>query len=1139
MPPLITGFAKTNSLDRIIDLGQKSNYVAPPSKTEAPQDAGQLAPVPSYPTVPGGRIYTDAIARAVQPPEGGGAKDAVAPRASDEVTADERTRADATARTLGLGGLDAFVAQLKERSGALVGKLPDADATMTLVAVRLLNSDAVAWKAERIEARAKDEVEADERVVDELDAFVGRDVTGPKLLAAAQTLVGLVNDGRLEAREVEAFVNESAVDVKDARSMFQMAARTTAAIRREMVELGWGKIHRAIAAKLSGPNGAQFRGLFDRLKVLAEKARAEHRDFLSRHGIDLPMVVKPVREGDEPIETAISRSFARMHDGFKSFEKTASKLNVAGGRFDATEAYLAEVHAFLRENAATLDPALGNELASLVRSGLHECSPERLAGFIQKSGRAAARELGICTAITERLGCEADARRQMEQAIGMLPKTEGGLVQPGLYNVSLALNLGGKLGEAGKIGLGVKVSAGMQILVGQDGRATFAKELSIGGYVYGKASAGVAVAKIEGNVTAKTVKSYSYPSLDSLSDDVGRIASALITQKGLVSALCKGSNTKNLTYLADNQAFRGVLEHFGILDKTDMFLTGRMNERLRDYSRTNSAEGRGAVKFSADKTKASVFKKTGLSVTLDAKISRKSTTSRKFTPLSQIVRNDPSQRAEGFLGEFKACAATGSAQAKNQAKNLLRDRLKALREELSDFSRAALRVQHMHSHVSGSGDQEDSVSFARHLKNRGITLGVKERLRAFFTRTCQSTLATKFLVSVAREAAAVESYYRELLKADGVTELPADVAHDVERLDEAIYENQGFRITHAASKDTLFVSSKKKKSSWVLQGSVSSMAMLSKSEIPNARKKTLSPRLELNFSRTFGETKDGEPVKGGPPYAKPGSLTVRCAVSDLSVVDNIVEGILDGIEGGHFTAGKLGRDAFDRVVLKDTITLAVRELSDKKIKEFGESRQVNGNALGLELNYQKAIGTSLEFNFVKTGEEGKESLTFSGLKVHHTDYTELGLEVGIGTFEGGLWASSLASRQVAEAVSPRTFNGIAGKFSQLGGPNGPLWTAWLGRNPNVAKDLLDFASRWDYNNSENIPDGDRHAANLCRELRSIYREMTDRNPEARQKFETAMDDVQTWKMQGGREGELLQTCEVLSNLLKLITDFYA
>ena len=40
-------------------------------------------------------------------------------------------------------------------------------------------------------------------------------------------------------------------------------------------------------------------------------------------------------------------------------------------------------------------------------------------------------------------------------------------------------------------------------------------------------------------------------------------------------------------------------------------------------------------------------------------------------------------------------------------------------------------------------------------------------------------------------------------------------------------------------------------------------------------------------------------------------------------------------------------------------------------------------------------------------------------------------------------------------------------------------------------------------------------------------------------IETAMDDVQTWKMQGGREGELLQTCEVLSNLLKLITDFYA
>ena len=170
MPP-INGFAKANSLDRIIEIGQQSNYVSKPSEESAPKTGDEkLAPPPQNPAVPGGRIYSDAIAHADELPGAGTA-----------VTDTDRARADATARALSFKGLDDFIARLRERGGealapggALVKNLPDPDATLTLVAVRLLNSDAVAWKADRIGNGVAGKVNDYDKIVDEIDDCIRR-----------------------------------------------------------------------------------------------------------------------------------------------------------------------------------------------------------------------------------------------------------------------------------------------------------------------------------------------------------------------------------------------------------------------------------------------------------------------------------------------------------------------------------------------------------------------------------------------------------------------------------------------------------------------------------------------------------------------------------------------------------------------------------------------------------------------------------------------------------------------------------------------------------------------------------------------------------------------------------------------------
>ena len=314
---------------------------------------------------------------------------------------------------------------------------------------------------------------------------------------------------------------------------------------------------------------------------------------------------------------------------------------------------------------------------------------------------------------------------------------------------TVAVSLGGKLGAGGAVGIGVKAALSMQIAIGQDGSASFAKSVSFGGYIKGKFSAGVAKAKLEGSLLRKLEKSFRYPDIDSMAGDVGRLAAPLITERGILSIFRSSpADVKSLAYRADNRTFRNVLENMGLLDRTDAFLTGRMNAKVRDYALAKSYDVKASAKFEANTKVDSFFKSAGFSVESSARFVHKSTANYSFAPLSQAVRKDPSRRAEEFLVGFKATAATDPERAKEE----LRNRLKALRAELDDFSRSAIAVQHLRGSVRNAGVTKDSLSFARHLANRKIALSAGESFRAFFTRTRQSTLATKFLVSLARAA---------------------------------------------------------------------------------------------------------------------------------------------------------------------------------------------------------------------------------------------------------------------------------------------------------------------------------------------------------------------------------------------------
>lgn len=1051
----VGGYGKTNSLDRIISLSNelKDQPVGKEAKGNA---VLRPATTPEFPVLPDGRIMTDAIVNArkrmIEDREDGKVADTKA----------ELDLADGRAKALCLGGLDKFAKKLLDELWAAnrsfnrnqrLGKTAnEVLQNVRLVAARLLNSDAVAWYAEHIAGRAV--ATKDDSLINEIDSFVGRGITMEKLHEAGVALLRFVADGRMGVDDVAAFANESTFKSGDAISAFQAGARVIGTVRREMYEKGWGNVHRLIVKNMNRPDCKQLKALYENLGDLVRRVRDERVRYMQRHGLQdaLPRVEWPRLKPGETTEAAVGRYLEDMGKQFTKFGKIVGKLPAEGAAtFAETDAYLELVANFLEQNGRDLPQDVAAELEKQLGIARDAARPAHVGSFLREIAAPAAKEFANQAAIVERKALEEELRPKLAEALGQLPKKDGA-PKPGSYNISLTVKVGFALGKILNIEAGVKVSLSMQISIGADGTADLIKGLTFGGYASASAEAASAVkVKAELSGDREISKSIHYSSVSDLLGDVSGLTVLLVTGKGAVSAI-RGLKSKKLldqAYITDNLALRNVLENCGVMDRSDKFQMAKLNAEIRDYDVTKGGSGNGGISVEAG------FGPGKLTAGVSGTIEGSNTEYYTHTRLSDVVRKSPQGKvAEDLL------AAYGSKLPKvgdKDAENLLAEKIRGLQKELRGFSAAALAAQHIHSGIAVSQLGRPEKTFEEYLEGRGISLSTREWFRAVFSRTRQSTLATKFLVDLARELAATEVRYRQVLAAKK-KEMPGEMQHHLLQLDEQIYGNPGFRTVESGMEDTLFISSKYEMGAKTLSGTVDiSFGAEMPDKIPGVRNIGVKPSGKFTFVRTFDETVNGELDVNRPPYGKPGLLTISCDFGSNIVLDDLADMIIKGMLAGKFGGAKeIGLKAGDRIVLKQSIMESLRPLQNK-LKGIKESTAGKFDA-GLE--YEKSSGHTLKFSFAVTGDRDLH-LTLSRVDVLRKEGAKVGFSGQIGAAKGSIELARNSSQQLYMQLVPNSLNAFVKMFELLGGKRiadggvAPRWINAITAHSDEAVALLE------------------------------------------------------------------------------------
>lgn len=1111
----VGGYGKTNSLDRIINLSNELK--GQPVRKGANGDAvSRSATTPDFPVLPGGRIMTDAIVKA---------------RKQGKVadTGAELELADRRAKNLGLKGLDKFAEKLRneleadnrnfKRRSYLGEGAETVWQNVRLVAARLLNSDAVAWHAEHIASRIV--VKGEDRVIHDVDRFVGHEITEEKLHKAGVALLRFVADGRMGVDDVAAFANESTFKSGDSISAFRAGARVMGAIRRETFERGWGNVHRLVVKNMNRAGCESLKGLYRSLKDQAKKVRDERFYYMARHGLDaaLPHVERPGRMPGETTEAAVNRYMRDMGKQFEKFSSAVGKLPAdRGGRFDATDDYLSRVASFLEQEIGNLPEDLYNELESQLAIARENAGPSHIGEFLREFAVPAAKEFANQAAIVERRALEEELRPALAKALGQLPE-KGGAPRPGSYNISLTVKAGVTLGKLLNVEAGVKVSLNMQISIGADGTADLIKGLTFGGYASAEAEA-TSVVKVKAEIdgSREISKSIHYSSVSDLLGDVSGLTVLLVTGKGVRSAI-KGLTSKKLldqAYVTDNLALRNVLENCGVMDRSDRFQMAKLNAEIRDYDVTKGGSGEASVSVEAGLGPGKLA--AGASGTIGGSNTKYYT----HTRLSDVVRKSPQGKvAEDLLAAYDS--GLPKVGDKN-AENLLAQKIRGLQKELQGFSAAALAAQHIHSGIAVSRLGRPKKPFESYLEDRQISLSAGEWFRAVFSRTRQSALATKYLVDLARELAATEARYRQVLAKKA---MPEEMRHRLQQLDEQIYGNPGFRTVESGTEDTLFISSKYEMGAKTLAGTANiSYGLEMPGGIPVVRNIGVKPSVKFAFERTFGETVDGKPDVNRPPYGKPGLLTISCDFGANIALDDLADMIVKGFKTGKFGVAKaIGEKAADRIVLKQSIMEALRPLQ-KKLDGIKDSANGKFEA-GLE--YEKSSGHTLKLSFSATGDRDSH-FTLSRVDVLRKEGAKVGFSGRAAIAKGSIELARASSQQMFMRLVPNSLNAFVKMFELLGGKKiahggvAPRWTNAITAHSAEAVALLKKAAKAE--------------GAVGSELAAIERDLGKlRNTKLLNRFRKALNEIRNKAGEGGTI-EKTTAVKLLTELLVAATANY-
>lgn len=1082
------------------ELGVKRVKPQEPGKAK---DKGVRYEIPSDPPVPGKRIYDDAIMRFEKS----------RPKGEDDTNriAERRNLACETAKSFQKGGLDAFVDDLAKGMGV---KAEDrySRAAMTRIAEQLFASKAVTWWARNV-------LKGEARAVVAVDLTVGRGITRDRLLDAAATLTVMVRRGELDLEHVETYLNETVYDYADKKTVVQMTARAMGEMRAKVLDFGWGKRYADLVKRYSqAVNVASDVKLkFDALCAKAAAIREARRGLVQELGLD-GVMIKP----DDDADTVLSAFRTRLKRAGAALEQSRHSYG-ASGPLDGDRNFAgAEVREFL-DAAKELEALLGAEQKQDALNGwtlVDEFADTEAKTAFTTSFRDMVADgvklLDQGLELTARLEREEEIRAAFKEAISGIETGENGLCQPGVYQLSIAVDVGTGFGlgvEGAKASVKGKLGVQVTVAIGEDGSASVAHGFSAGLEI--GAEVKIPAVKVKGCVDASAAikNSTNYKSIDDMCNGMSRAVLAIATGKELGNIFHAGSaNAKSMAMSRrlDNYAMRAHLGNLGLLDDTDRYLTPLRNDKVAGETKSGTFKGGAKLSVSAGSDEDTFLKKSGFNANFSGSLGATLSTTIKYRTHFDVARDEKktdSQPTDADHGKYGAkltelenqLAKTGPISRAD----LIKARLVALRAELDDFTCAAA----VQSGGSKSQYARPKTSYREHLANRGIVLTGWNAFRNIFQGNIRRTL---FLADLAREAAYCEAQLREELSGKPAAAqpgaepepvvLPEDAEHTIRMIEEGIYGRCGVQLNEAVAKNCLYVTEAKRKVA--VSTSVAAGAGF---VVPHT---ATAPG--LSAAVTFGFSYDPEHPNLEPrPWDTRGSTSIAIGFTDMPGADAIVDLVMSKLD--------------ELMPVNDLLAFGGREFVAKQVNDFLVEHAKDWVSPSGPLSDK--IAHTLTFNIVRTG----TGLRLGDISLSRSHVQSISANTPDLLVSASLSLSRTSDKVLRCSLGTNTLNGLMSRYERYGN-NPVLWESLLQQQGENVAELA--------KNMSAPPDGRppvKPRAGVAGELDMILQQMI------RNGNRTSLEAfVKAWaEVKAVADGGNAKSCgAALTKLFKAISAFY-
>lgn len=1004
------------NLSRVLAHGEELGVKrVKPQEPDKAKDKGVRYEIPSDPPVPGKRIYDDAIMRFEQS----------RPKGEDDTNriVERRNLACETAKSFQKGGLDAFVDDLAKGMGV---KAEDrySRAAMTRIAEQLFASKAVTWWARNV-------LEREARAVVAVDLTVGRGITRDRLLDAAATLTVMVRRGELDLEHVETYLNETVYDYADKKTVVQMTARAMGEMRAKVLEFGWGKRYADLVKRYSqAVNVApEVKLKFEALRAKADAIRKARRGMVQELGLDGVMI-----RADDDVDTVLSAFRDRLKSVGSALELSRHSYGVSGCFDDEKNFAGAEVGAF-HEAAEELEKLLGGVQKPVAPEGWEIV--DEFADKVPKTGFTTSFRDSIADSVklldqglelTARLEREEEIRAAFKEAISGIETGENGLCQPGVYQLSIAVDVGTGFGlgvEGAKASVKGKLGVQVTVAIGEDGSASVAHGFSAGLEI--GAEVKIPAVKVKGCVDASAAikNSTNYKSIDDMCNGMSRAVLAIATGKELGNIFHAGSaNAKSMAMSRrlDNYAMRAHLGNLGLLDDTDRYLTPLRNDKVAGETKSGTFKGGAKLSVSAGSDEDTFLKKSGFNANFSGSLGATLSTTIKYRTHFDVARDEKPEDLKPPLSPDEILAR------ETQIKN----RLVELRAELEDFTRAAA------AQSGGSKSQyaRPNKSYRQHLANRGIVLTGWNAFRNIFQGNIRRTL---FLADLARDAANCEAQLRSLQAMKPAAAqpgaepepvvLPEDAEHTIRMIEEGIYGRCGVQLNEAVAKNCLYVTDEKRKVAMS-----SGIAANAGFVVPHT---ATAPG--LSAAVTFGFSYDPEHPNLEPrPWDTRGSTSIAIGFTDMPGADAIVDLVMSKLD--------------ELMPVNDLLAFGGREFVAKQVNDFIKEHAKDWVSPSGPLSDK--IAHTLTFNIVRTG----TGLRLGDISLSRSHIQSISANTPDLLVSASLSLSRTSDKVLRCSLGTNTLNGLMSRYERYG-KNPVLWESLLqqqGENvAELAKNMLE------------------------------------------------------------------------------------